>query len=66
MERLVVSAQFIEAGVQKLEPPIKAPDFALEELGGTRGLSQRVGRKGRRSKLFFSFVLSLPEADLFL
>ena len=29
-----VSAQFFEAGVQKLEPPIKAPDFALKELGG--------------------------------
>lgn len=29
-----VSAQFFEAGVQKLEPPIKAPDFALKELWG--------------------------------
>jgi peroxiredoxin len=29
-----VSAQFFEAGVQKLEPPINAPDFALKELGG--------------------------------
>ncbi len=30
----VVSAQFFEAEVQKLEPPIKAPDFTLKELGG--------------------------------
>ncbi len=29
-----VSAQFFEAEVQKLEPPIKAPDFTLKELGG--------------------------------
>ncbi len=29
-----VFAQFLEAGVQKLEPPIEAPDFRLRELGG--------------------------------
>ena len=29
-------AQFFEAGVQKLEPPIPAPDFTLNKLGGGR------------------------------
>jgi peroxiredoxin len=30
----VATAQFPEAGVQKLEVPVQAPDFALEVLGG--------------------------------
>lgn len=30
----IAIAQFFEAGVQKLEPPITAPDFALHKLGG--------------------------------
>ena len=29
-----VSAQFFEAGVEKLDVPIAAPDFTLRELGG--------------------------------
>jgi hypothetical protein len=28
------AAQFFEAGVQKLEVPISAPDFRLKKLGG--------------------------------
>ncbi len=30
----VVTAQFFEAGVQKLETPIEAPNFRLKEIGG--------------------------------
>ena len=30
----IVAAQFFEAGVQKVEPPIPAPDFMLNKLGG--------------------------------
>ena len=30
----IVAAQFFEAGVEKLETPIEAPDFTLKELGG--------------------------------
>jgi cytochrome oxidase Cu insertion factor (SCO1/SenC/PrrC family) len=30
----VASAQFLEAGVQKLKTPIAAPDLALKELDG--------------------------------
>jgi peroxiredoxin len=30
----MVTAQFFEAGVEKLEVPITAPDFTLRELGG--------------------------------
>ena len=30
----VVSAQFTEAGVQKLRVAVEAPDFSLKEIGG--------------------------------
>ncbi len=30
----IVSAQFFEAGVQKLEKPVEAPNFRLKELAG--------------------------------
>ena len=30
----MVSAQFFEAGVEKLEVPIAAPEFTMRELGG--------------------------------
>lgn len=30
----VVSAQFSEAGVEKLRVPVDPPDFTLKELGG--------------------------------
>lgn len=32
----VVTAQFFEAGVQKLETPIEAPNFSLKEIGGRK------------------------------
>lgn len=32
----VVTAQFLEAGVQKLETPVNAPDFTLKQLGGQK------------------------------
>ncbi len=32
----MVSAQFFEAGVEKLDVPIAAPDFTLRELGGKK------------------------------
>ena len=32
----IVAAQFFEAGVQKLETPIEAPNFTLKELGGRK------------------------------
>jgi len=32
----IVAAQFLEAGVEKLETPVDAPDFMLKELGGRK------------------------------
>lgn len=32
----VVVAQFFEAGVQKLETPVEAPNFMLKEIGGRK------------------------------
>ncbi len=49
----VVSAQFFEAGVQKLETPIAAPDFTLKDLKG-----EKISLKNLRGKVvvlnFFS------------
>jgi peroxiredoxin len=56
----IVSAQFLEAGVQKLETPIAAPDFTLKDLGG-RKISLKESR-GRVAVLnFFSIWCSVCE-----
>ncbi len=54
----VVSAQFVEAGVQKLEAPFSAPDFTLKDLKG-----QKISLKELREKVvvlnFFSIWCSV-------
>jgi len=40
------TAQFFEAGVEKLEPPITAPNFTLNKLGGGK-----ISLKGLRGKI---------------
>jgi len=53
-------AQFFEAGVQKLETPVNAPDFALKDLGG-----RKISLKELRGKVvvlnFFSIWCSVCE-----
>jgi cytochrome c biogenesis protein CcmG, thiol:disulfide interchange protein DsbE len=41
----IVSAQFFEAGVQKVEPPVEAPDFTLNVLGGGKISLKELRRK---------------------
>jgi hypothetical protein len=41
----MVSAQFLEAGVQALKTPVDAPGFTLNEVGG--GTVSLVGLKGK-------------------
>jgi peroxiredoxin len=52
------TAQFFEAGVQKLETPIEAPNFRLKEIGG-----RKISLKESRGKVvllnFFSPTCSL-------
>ena len=48
-----VPAQFFEAGVQKLEVPVKAPNFTLEVLGA--GMMSLEALKGRIVILTFFF-----------
>ena len=54
----VVVAQFFEAGVQKLETPVEAPNFMLKEIGG-----RKISLKEFRGKVvlvnFFSPSCSL-------
>ena len=54
----VVVAQFFEAGVQKLETPVEAPNFRLKEIGG-----RMISLKAFRGKVvllnFFSPSCSL-------
>ena len=54
------TAQFFEAGVQKLETPVNAPDFALKDLGG-----RKISLKELRGKVvvlnFFSIWCSVCE-----
>jgi len=54
------TAQFFEAGVQKLEKPVAAPDFTLKDLGG-----RKISLKELRGKVvvlnFFSVWCSLCE-----
>ncbi len=54
----VVSAQFIEAGVQKLETPVAAPNFTLKDLKG-----RKISLKDLRGKVvvlnFFSIWCSV-------
>jgi peroxiredoxin len=54
----IVTAQFLETGVQKLETPVAAPDFTLKDLKG-----QRISLKDLRGKVvvlnFFSIWCSI-------
>jgi peroxiredoxin len=54
------TAQFLEAGVQKLEVPVSAPNFSLKALGGGK-----ISLKGLRGKIviltFFSPSCSVCE-----
>lgn len=56
----IASAQFLEAGVQKLETPVAAPDFTLKDLKG-----RKISLKDLRGKVvllnFFSIWCSVCE-----
>jgi peroxiredoxin len=56
----IVIAQFLEAGVQKLETPVAAPDFALKDLK-----RRKISLKSLRGKVvvlnFFSIWCSVCE-----
>ncbi len=56
----IVSGQFLEAGVQKLETPVAAPDFTLKDLRG-----RKISLKDLRGKVvvlnFFSVWCSVCE-----
>jgi peroxiredoxin len=56
----VVTAQFLEAGVQKLETPVDAPDFTLKDLRG-RKISLRELKRKVVVLNFFSIWCSVCE-----
>ena len=50
----IVGAQFLEAGVQKLETSVDAPDFTLKDLGG-----RKISLKELRGKVVVLNFLSI-------
>ncbi len=60
----IAASQFFEAGVQQLETPVKAPDFALKVLGSRKTISL----KGLRGKIvvltFFSRSCAVCEKQV--